>query len=355
MPNSILSELTTRIFNFFWAGKRDLVARKVLYHTKCQGGFSVVSVEFKLHSLLAQWFRRFGISPAAWVSLLTFWCFDRFGASPLAVLSQPSAFNISALPSFFSRCFQAWVALSGHASNGELLVGSTATGGPFPISSMSTKACYNLLLSLNPARPHCVGKFLPVFGPWAWSSTWSSLFLMPLDRQVIDLNWKLAHGVLYTAERLASFGYQLQLSCFCGHHLESSDHLFFYCPLAQSGLAWVQTLLSRACPSGPSLTYHHVYLGFSSDELRSVPRVFSYLVNVCSYLVWGQRNDYCFRSIPPSGVKLIAMIKGRLSFHLPLFAKRFKSPRRRSYLMRQWAANGMFGSFIDSAFVFRLH
>ena len=262
MPNSILSELTTRIFNFFWAGKRNLVARKVLYHTKCQGGFSVVSVEFMLHSLLAQWFRCFGVSPAAWVSLLTFWCFDRFGAPPLAVLSQPSAYNISALPSFFSRCFQAWVALSGHVSNGELLVGSTATGGSFPISSMSTKACYNLLLSLNPARPHCVGKFLPVFGPWAWSSTWSSLLLMPLDRQVIDLNWKLAHGVLYTAERLAFFGYQLQLSCFCGYHLESSDHLFFFCPLAQSRLAWVQTLLSCACPSGPSLTYHHLHLGF---------------------------------------------------------------------------------------------
>ena len=144
------------------------VARKVLYQTKWQGGFSVVSVKFKLHSLLAQWFPRFSVSPPAWVSLLTVWCFDRFGVSSLAVLSQPLAYHISALPSFLSRCFQAWVALSGHASS-----------GPFPISSMSTKACYNLLLSLNPARPHCVGKFLPVFRPWACSSTWSSLFLMP--------------------------------------------------------------------------------------------------------------------------------------------------------------------------------
>ena len=82
-------------------------------------------------------------------------------------------------------------------------------------------------------------------GAWEWSSTWCSLFFMPLDRQVIDLNWKLAHGVLYTAERLASFGYQLRLSCFCGHHTESLDHLFFSCPLAQSGLAWVQTLLAQ--------------------------------------------------------------------------------------------------------------
>ena len=72
-------------------------------------------------------------------------------------------------------------------------------------------------------------------------------------------------------------------------------------------------------------------------------------------LCGGQRNDYRFRSIPPSAVRLIAMIKGRLSFHLRLFAKRFKSPHRRSYFLRQWAANGMFGSFIDSAFVFTLH
>lgn len=126
--------------------------------------------------------------------------------------------------------------LDGSISGGNPIVGSAAMGGPFPISSTTTKACYNLLLSMNPARPHCIGKFFPLFGPWEWSSTWSSLFFMPLDRQVIDLNWKLGHGILYTAERLASFGYKLPFACFCGHHLESSDHLFFHCPLAQSGL-----------------------------------------------------------------------------------------------------------------------
>ena len=30
---------------------------------------------------------------------------------------------------------------------------------------------------------------------------------MPLDRRVIDLNWKICHGVLYTAARLSSFGH----------------------------------------------------------------------------------------------------------------------------------------------------
>ena len=132
MPDSIKSELTTRIFNFFWAGKRDLVARKVLHHTRQQGGFSVVSVEFKLHSLLAQWFRRFGINPGAWVSLLTFWCFDRFGVPPLAVLSHPSAYAITTLPAFFSRCFQAWIALDGSVSGGDPCCGLRCLGWPLP-------------------------------------------------------------------------------------------------------------------------------------------------------------------------------------------------------------------------------
>ena len=241
MPKSVLKELNTRIFNFFWAGKKARVARKVLHHSKSQGGFSVVSVELKIHSLLGQWFRRLGVSPGAWVSLLIFWCFDRFGVSPMSVLSQPSTYNIATLPTFFYHCFLAWIALGGSLSGGELVVGSSLAGDPLLVSTITSKTCYDLLLSRNPALPHCVGKFLPLFGAWEWSSTWCSLFFMPLDRQVIDLNWKLAHGVLYTAERLVSFGYQLRLSCFCGHHTESLDHLFFSCPLAQSGLAWVQT------------------------------------------------------------------------------------------------------------------
>ena len=98
------------------AGKKARVARKVLRHSKSQGGFSVVSVELKIHSLLGQWFRRFGVSPGAWVSLLTFWCFDRFGVSPMSVLSQPSTHDIATLSTFFYHCFLAWIALGGSLS-----------------------------------------------------------------------------------------------------------------------------------------------------------------------------------------------------------------------------------------------
>ena len=108
MPKSVLKELNTRIlfiylFIFFlWAaGKKDLVARIVLYHSKSQGGFSEVSVELQIHPLLGQWFRCFGVTPRAWVSLITSWCFDRFVVSPMSVLCQPSAYDIATPPTFF--------------------------------------------------------------------------------------------------------------------------------------------------------------------------------------------------------------------------------------------------------------
>ena len=120
--------------------------------------------------------------------------------------------------------------------------------GPSSVASTSCKSCYELLLSLNPCVPHCVEKFRPSFGDLEWPCVWRALFLMPLDRQVIDLNWKVAHGVVYTAERLRSFGYDVPEACFCGYHTESLEHLFFSCPLVQSGIAWIQSLLFVSSP-----------------------------------------------------------------------------------------------------------
>lgn len=350
MPVWVYRELSTLIFDFFWSGKRDLVARDVLCHPLVSGGFSVVSIKFKVQALLVQWVKRSLACPNGWVYLLTYWFRDRFDATPFEVFSNPCLFTSSVLPPFYSSLLQAWVALGGSSLSSDLVFGSGAPGGPFLASSMSCKLCYSLLLELNPAQPHCVAKFAPSFGPLDWSSTWRSLQFMPLDRQVRDLNWKIAHGVLYTAERLISFGYQYQPSCFCGHPLESLEHLFFSCPLFKSGLDWIQSLLFLASPLAPTINVRHALFGFSSDDLRCVPRVFAYLLNVCKYLVWLQRNDFRFRSVRPSAVRLLAALKQRVHFYLPLFFKRFVSSRRRRYFSRQWGAGGVVGRLDGTSF-----
>ena len=209
---------------------------------------------------------------------------------------------------------------------------------------MTTKSCYLYLLSAKVVQPHCVIKFAPTYGRLHWPTTWRSLGFFDLDRQVVDLNWKIAHGVLYTAQRLVSFGLPVPLDCFCGAPIESLEHLFFFCPLAQSVLSWLQSLMSNSSPMCPVILCHHVLFGFSCDELRATPRIFVYILNLCKFTIWQSRNDYRFRGIPPDAVSAIIKVKVRLKFNLPLFFKRFRCARCQRYFHRQWGARGVVAS-----------
>ena len=164
---------------------------------------------------------------------------------------------------------------------------------------------------------------------------------------MIDLSWKVAHGVLYTADRLSSFGYAIPTACFCGHASESLDHLFFSCPLAVSVLSWLSSLLFLSSPSFGPILLRHVRFGFSEDELLCVPRFFVYALNVCKFSIWVARNDFRFRDVQPGAVAVLERVKSRIWFHLPLFFHHFKSSRRRRYFGRQWCANGVVGSVRD--------
>ena len=127
---------------------------------------------------------------------------------------------------------------------------------------------------------------------------------------------------------------------------------FFACPLARSALDWIQALLFRASPSAGPLAVRHLLLGFLPDEMRTVPRLFVYLLLVCKYLIWIQCNDCRFRSVHPSAVNLISGIRARVKFYLPLFFKRFHSSRRCHYFVRQWGAHGTIYSIAHAELVF---
>ena len=168
-----------------------------------------------------------------------------------------------------------------------------------------------------------------------------------ISNTVIDLSWKIAHGVLYTAQRLSSFGYDLSTASLCGHNMESLDHLFFYCPLASSVLSWLQLLLFRAAPLAPPFVCRHALFGFSEDELCVVPLFLVYAINVGKFYIWMACNDFRFRDAPPSAIYVIESIKCPIPFHLPLFFRRFHSSRRHRYFVLQWGAHGTIASISD--------
>ena len=195
--------------------------------------------------------------------------------------------------------------------------------------------------------PHCVEKFAGVYDALHCPATWRSLFFFYLDRQVIDMSWKIAHGVLYAAQRLGSCGLPVPLSCFFGAPVESLEHLFFLCPLAQSVFSWLQSLLFAFSPMCPVILCRHVLFGFNSDELRVTPRIFVYLLNLAKFLIWHSRNDFRFRGIHPGAAEVITKVKVRARFNIPLFFKAFRSSRRRWYFHRQWDARGVVVSVVD--------
>ena len=279
----------------------------------------MISIEAKMYALLVQWVKRFRCSPSGWVSLLTYWCFDRFGVDPYVVFANPFYFSPDVFPVFYRSLFYAWRFLGGVALTSGLAVGSFFPSGPMPVETISSKVVYVSYLSSVVCVPRCVSKFSPIYSNLDWVATWSGLSCMPLDRHVFYLNWQVAHGVLFTVDRLISFGYNYDPACFCGFGDESLEHLFFSCPLVQQGIARVQSALSAASPLGPVIDAKVMLFGFSSDDFRCVPHVFAYLLNVLKFLVW---KHFRFRDVHPSGLKLLAQLRARISFFLPLFFPR---------------------------------
>ena len=101
------------MFSFFWKGKPDLVARKVVCQPTSLGGFGVVSIELKACALLVQWIRRLVTKPASWVHFFYYYCWHRYGCSSLDVLSRPSSLDLSLLPPFYNSLLAAWQKVNG--------------------------------------------------------------------------------------------------------------------------------------------------------------------------------------------------------------------------------------------------
>lgn len=204
-----------------------------------------------LNFVLFMW-PRFIVFVSSWTLFFKLFCLQFFADDPSVVLADPAYYPYDLLPAFYSSVFRVWGLLGGHGVFPNLSF--VKSGIVTSVQCSSVKLAY---WCLRPTVvPHCVAKFQPLFGDLYWPMTWSQVQIMPFDRHVADFSWLLAHGVVLTADRLRSSFYMSSVppDCFCGAPLEATGHLFFQCPLAQSVLAWIQSLLVIAVPSAPSLS-----------------------------------------------------------------------------------------------------
>ena len=149
MPPWAKLQLDKLVYDFLWGGKPDLVSREVIVQKHERGGLALVAIEKNVQALMVQWVKRFKCSPSGWVSLLTFWCFDRFGVPPHSVFTSPSYFRLEALPPFYQSMFNAWRLSGGLVTLSGLAVGSFLSTEPVPVESISTEEVYNMCLAAS--------------------------------------------------------------------------------------------------------------------------------------------------------------------------------------------------------------
>ena len=161
----------------------------------------------------------------------------------------------------------------------------------------------------------------------------------------------MAHGFFYAADHLIGFGYAIGANCFCNVALEALSHLLFSCPLAQSALSWLQALIFSYSSSCPSLVCRHVLFGFAPLELRSLPKVFIYNLNVCKFFIWHDCDDFRFQGVHPGAPQRITKVRSRVGLYHSLLFKPYKFLRRRRIFHRHWGAADIIGFVVDDRFV----
>ena len=189
---------------------------------------------------------------------------------------------------------------------------------------MTTQKTYQLGLSFRQKLPHCIEKFWPVFGDLYWSSTWQQLHAVQLSRPVIDLNWKITHGVLYTASRLVnSFGYKkIDVVCFCRCDAETLEH--------QILINWVFFQLLRVVPDATPFTVRELLLGFCGSRRRRIPTVIKWMLLVMKHQIWVARCDLRFHNIPPDEAKCQKIAIARIKFLLRVLASKYSSSSQKT-------------------------
>ena len=346
MPTWVLRDVRNMMFSFFWSGKAERVQRITLTLPLNEGGYGLADPKCKTLSLHAMWVKRFLASSGKWKSLFSFFFQKHLGDSAQTVLSSPGYYPAGLLPPFYDSVLQSWTLIGGCRMGDDFFF--TSKGVRTPLASGAAKSFHKELASVFAEPPSCISRFRPSFGDLYCAETWQQVHLMPLDRKVRDHSWKIAHGALYTCDRLVAMGKSVDPLCFCSQENETQSHLFFSCNFMSALLIWAYTIFLKITPLCPTLTTRHMLFGFDEAEREIVPPVFSYFLNLLKYFVWLQRNEYRFNNTAPDIAKIRAQVSARLYRHLLSLSKKCRTPRQKRKFNRAWNVLGGFSPDIRS-------
>ena len=355
-PGWAIKCIKKAIWGFFWSGRKELVARRTVCLPKAQGGFCVVDFELKAKAFCLQWVKRyFSLTPAKWKAFFSFFCLSCLSVTPVQALSEDRFPRnlIDLLPPYYQQLFHAWFQFDGGAVNSILSL-DVSSAKPRPLAQITAHSSYVIGRHLITPDPHCVGKFLPIYGTLHWPETWDQIHMTTLDRAVVDVNWKIAHGVLYTASRLVnSFGMaSIDPQCHCRADEETLEHLFFECRYSRILVGWVYFNLMMYDATATPFSVDKLLFGFSRERRKRIPNVIVWMLLVVKHHLWLARNDFRFWGKLRTEAECLKAIIARIKFLLKVLAGRCRSPSQIRLFEKQWLANQTLGHFEGEKLVF---
>ena len=358
IPEWAVKSIKKAVWGFFWSGKKELVARRTVCLPKAQCDFGLIDFELKAKAFSLQWVRHYFLpTPAKWKSFFSFFFMSCLSVTP------PQAFSsntfprnlLALLPPYYQQMIRAWFQFDGGTVDGLLSLDVSAVR-PRPLVELNSHSAYVIGRRQISPEPHCICKFLPMYGPLYWSETWDQVHLTSLDRPVVDVNWKIAHGVLYTASRLVhSFGMaNIDVQCHCRADNETLEHLFFECSYARILVGWVYFNLMVVCPSATPFTVEELLFGVDKHRRRNIPHIIIWMLQMVKHRLWVARCDFRFRGQLRTEAECLKAMIARLKFLLKVVAGRCRSPSQIRPFEKQWLANKTLGHFEGEKLVFFL-
>ncbi|XP_078588491.1 uncharacterized protein LOC144869257 [Branchiostoma floridae x Branchiostoma japonicum] len=305
-PDSVMKEINTALFAFFWDKKREMISRNTIYLPPEKGGWGLIDIAKKAKCLYSRPFSDImSQEDLPWVQLARYWLgifIRRFDPS---TWSNNMPHSPNAPPHY--KALQSLVS--------ELVEASPSKKWD---PGCTTRSLYDSLLKKDAHIPSvCLNKrSVP------WPLTFQSVQHPLLENRLKDTAWLVAHHALKTNALLCSnWGYIRSGTCprqNCKGH-ETVEHAMWYCSEVLLTWTWVEGFLRRWVMSDFRINKQMVIYGILPPSWKKCKiDAITYTLAVARKRIWSSRCEALFDKTFSTHVEMVPYIKECLRSRIKL-------------------------------------
>ena len=321
-------------FRFIWHSTAEPIRRSVLYKSTLEGGLGVIHIYSKLQSLQLKHVQSLlKDNPAKWTYFAKYWLglsLRRYRPDFTSLLLPHS----ETLPLFYQQCLSALK-----------LFESISLEPLVDVRNYTSKQFYNCLVSKIVEN-----KIENLYPRINFDLVWRNLHHHFVDCITKSVNYRLIYNSLPLGYLLYARHMSISPNCvLCHSSIESSDHLFIYCPcvnvLWSVVFQWLNTL-----SDGLVAKSHEIIRFGLVPQLPNSSKyaVCVYLLSLAKYSIWLVRNLNKFEHKQLTGNDIVLRFLGFLKTRIRVDFFRFPL----NVFSQYWLTTNIFCKINNNKLVF---